>query len=192
MTTKRTCSLAGCDGTREAKGLCNKHYLKSKYTPKGPRSKRPLAQRFWSKVDKSGNCWEWTASKKPSGYGQINVDRRPEYAHRIAWELTIGPIPSGMEIDHKCWNPACVNPDHLQAVSRSENGQNRSGPASGSSSKFRGVSYDARRNQWRAFAGVAGKYFHGGNFATESEANIAAISLRNRLFTNNIADRISA
>jgi hypothetical protein len=74
----------------------------------------PIADRFWPKVDRSGECWVWTASKMPDGYGQIGVEgHRPKRAHRVSWELHFGPIPPGMLVLHRCDNPPCVRPDHL-------------------------------------------------------------------------------
>ncbi len=73
--------------------------------------------RFWSKVDRGPGCWEWTASKS-TGYGRFTIRKGTiPVAHRVAWELLRGPIPSGMQLDHLCRNRACVNPDHLEPVS---------------------------------------------------------------------------
>ena len=72
-------------------------------------------QRFWSKVDARGDCWTWTACLV-GGYGQFNNQRTKYPAHRVAYELLVGPIPHGLVIDHLCRNRACVNPDHLQPV----------------------------------------------------------------------------
>jgi hypothetical protein len=66
-------------------------------------------------------CWDWVGSLSPEGYGRFRVNGRPEYAHRIMFERHKGPIPAGREIDHLCRNRRCVNPDHLEAVSRREN-----------------------------------------------------------------------
>lgn len=71
------------------------------------------SHRFWSKVDKDGECWLWTASLGTTGYGQIGHRGKMVKAHRVAWELTNGPIPNGMYVCHQCDNPPCVRPDHL-------------------------------------------------------------------------------
>jgi hypothetical protein len=74
--------------------------------------------RFWSKVDASGVCWEWTASTKGNGYGQVkHKDRKsPLFAHRASYEMLVGAIPDGLTLDHLCKNTLCVNPDHLEVV----------------------------------------------------------------------------
>lgn len=82
----------------------------------------PLAERFWPKVRRGDGCWEWTACKTMHGYGRISVFRRgPQKAHRVAWELTHGPIPAGKHVLHSCDNPACVRPDHLRLGTHLDN-----------------------------------------------------------------------
>lgn len=74
--------------------------------------------RFWAKVDATGDCWEWAAARFPRGYGQFRVwpSDNHSLAHRVVWEMLVGPIPEGFEIDHRCLNVGCVNPDHLEPV----------------------------------------------------------------------------
>ena len=75
-----------------------------------------IENRFWTKVDQSGECWLWTAATNEHGYGMFSVGGRAGrmmLAPRVAWELTSGPIPDGLHIRHQCDTPACVRPDHL-------------------------------------------------------------------------------
>ena len=73
-------------------------------------------QRFWDKVDKSGDCWEWTGAVG-AGYGQISYQGKPVYAHRFV----SGPLSSSAVVLHRCDNKTCVNPDHLTISTQSEN-----------------------------------------------------------------------
>lgn len=66
--------------------------------------------------DGTDGCWTWTGSTNTHGYGEFRVARRTRLAHRISYELFVGPIPTGLQIDHLCRNRACVNPDHLEPV----------------------------------------------------------------------------
>lgn len=78
-------------------------------------------ERFWSKVDASGVCWEWTGAKNPDGYGNVTRQGKTLKAHRYAYSLLVEPIPADMEADHRCFNRACVNPDHLDIVDHETN-----------------------------------------------------------------------
>src|SRR6266576_3456485 len=79
-------------------------------------------QRFWAKVDRRGSeeCWPWQANRG-RGYGNVWIAGRMYRAHRVAYELLIGPIPEGLTLDHLCRNRGCVNPAHLEPVTSREN-----------------------------------------------------------------------
>ena len=90
--------------------------------PRGVFPRPSLAERFWPKVNRvEEGCWEWRGARAGTGYGAIWVDGRGRPAHRVAYELEVGPIPDGLQLDHLCCNPACVRPDHLEPVTQAEN-----------------------------------------------------------------------
>lgn len=86
-------------------------------------ARTPLAERFEKGyvIARDTGCWNWIRSKRPNGYGQIGKgghNCRILLAHRVAYELYCDPIPKGLDIDHLCRNRGCVNPDHLEPVTR--------------------------------------------------------------------------
>lgn len=89
----------------------------------------PLHIRFWRYVDKSGaaGCWLWTGSTS-KGYGQLSTwgGEQNYKAHRLAWELMNGPVPDGLVVRHKCDNPRCVNPSHLEVGTQKDNSMDTS------------------------------------------------------------------
>lgn len=82
------------------------------------------SERFWAKVIKYPNgCWEWQGATcgGRGNYGQFHNKGKHIMAHRFAYNELRGSIPKGYEIDHLCRNKCCVNPDHMEVVTRSEN-----------------------------------------------------------------------
>ena len=86
---------------------------------------RDPEERFWEKVRKPrryvAECWEWLAYKHHIGHGTFWDGAKKVYAHRFAYEMLVGPIPTHLEIDHLCRNPGCVNPRHMEAVTHKTN-----------------------------------------------------------------------
>lgn len=77
----------------------------------------PLEDRLWPKIDAAGDCWQWTGTRHGGGYGTVGLYQAGQgLAHRVVWELLVGPIPDGLQLDHLCRNRLCVNPDHLEPV----------------------------------------------------------------------------
>ena len=91
-----------------------------------PRIAQPLLERILSKVRKTDSCWIWSGATSSNGYGVANVgghihNKRSQPAHRAVYELLVGKIAKGKEIDHLCRVTLCVNPAHLEAVTHTEN-----------------------------------------------------------------------
>ena len=79
---------------------------------------------FWRHVDWSAGpsaCWLWVGSRQSMGYGNLSFGGRHQLAHRVAYQLGVGAIPDGLELDHLCRVLRCVNPAHLEPVTRQEN-----------------------------------------------------------------------
>ena len=146
-----------------------------------------MSAQFWSKVDKSGDCWLWTGAKTKQRYGVLRVGGKLVLAHRFSYEL-VKPIPDGMILDHTCFNPSCVNPDHLRAVTRKQNSENRSRAIGGSG--VRGVTWCKRKLKWKTQVRHSGKNYHAGYFTDLADAERAVIAKRIELFTHNDRDRV--
>ena len=132
--------------------------------------------KFWERVVKNdGGCWVWTGTTARSGYGMVKRDRRAFGAHRASWQLTYGPVPSGLFVLHHCDNRICVRPEHLYVGTLADNARDReergrgirqSGdthPASKLTAEFVASArrrWAARQATQKALAAEAGVHFH--------------------------------
>jgi hypothetical protein len=117
----RPCGVDGCNQRACVRGWCDRHYRAWRRTGDPLGWKANAERRFWEKVEKGSGCWLWRGRLSGGGYGQFKVAGREAMAHRYAYELLVGAIPDGREIDHLCRVRACVNPAHLEAVTHSTN-----------------------------------------------------------------------
>lgn len=125
--TKRTCAV--CPRSYYARGYCSMHYARWRKTgdpfgllkrpPPKPRSDLRVFRTCFIVAD--NGCWEWKRPLDTHGYGRFTLKGQRMQAHRASYLLFIGTIADGMELDHLCRNPCCVNPFHVQPVSHAEN-----------------------------------------------------------------------
>jgi hypothetical protein len=134
------------------------------------------AKRFWAKVAKGdGNeCWLWTGSLVGNGYGHFIVRDRFVYVHRFSYEITNGPIPHGMYIDHICHIRNCVNPKHMRLATWAENCHNMKIKKSNKCG-LKGVYYHGgnKNKPWMAQIVVGCKHIYLGLYSTKEDAHNA-------------------
>lgn len=133
---KSTCSFPECNRKVHGYELCSSHYRQKyiegvelapiKASVKGTMT---LEERFWHFTTKTTGCWTWNSSHVSSGYGVLSYKGRQLRAHRVAYELLVGPIPDTLVLDHLCKNRGCVNPAHLEVVTLGENTLRGDGPS---------------------------------------------------------------
>ena len=132
------CSATGCRRRSHAFGLCDTHYRRKRrrdgyQPPKRSWSDVRVQRRFWAKAEPvASGCWQWLGGRNSKGYGVFVLEGSAKLAHRVAWEACEGGIPEELTIDHLCFNKLCVNPLHMEVVTRAENarrGRNCSGIA---------------------------------------------------------------
>lgn len=89
--------------------------------PRSTAWKATESDRFWSKVDKSGDCWMWMSSRSPQGYGTFRFEGKTKSAHRLVYQQEVRELRPDEHLDHLCRNRGCVRIAHLEVVSNSEN-----------------------------------------------------------------------
>ena|SRR5208282_4723864 len=127
------CKEDTCLGKPYGHGYCERHYRRRKRLgetlpspTRGPK-RRPLTERFWEKVSKTGPihpilgtpCWLWTGTVD-RGYGTFKIEGWSKKAYKVAWWLIHGDVPVGRHLHHLCETKLCVNPDHLKPLTQAE------------------------------------------------------------------------
>lgn len=123
----RKCEVQDCENKHLAKGLCTKHYLRVyKNGSLEPTTYRGIStyDRVIARSEKDDKgCLIYNGCKTPNGYGHVRDGNKMKMAHRVTFEYHNGPVPEGMELDHKCRNRPCVNHEHLEVVTHQINVQ---------------------------------------------------------------------
>lgn len=123
----KLCTVEGCSGLLNSRGMCTTHYMQKRRAgllPIGTRARGTLEDRFFRHIEKTDECWLWTGRLVGKGYGSLGLGGRGAkqiLAHRLSYQIHKGQIPNGLVIMHKCDNPRCVNPEHLDAGTQSQN-----------------------------------------------------------------------
>lgn len=175
------CSVKNCEEKHGAKGYCRLHYNRFRRygtTEQKQQQYRSLEDSFLNRVVENGKCMNWTGYKNISGYGVMYRENKALFAHRYAWERAHGAIPEGLVIDHKCFNPSCVNVDHLRVITQQQNTQHQKGPRIDNKAGYRGVSYDRRKNKYRSIVSHNKKQYFLGYYQSPVEAAVAAAEKR--------------
>jgi len=132
----RRCSVPGCGRKHSVHGLCRSHWSRVQKTGDVQadiplRHYRPIGLSLSETFDyfmpgtPGTDCWEWTGSRNQAGYGVVRMTDSSFPAHRVSYELFIGPIPEGWCVCHRCDNPPCCNPNHLFVGTKDDNNQDK-------------------------------------------------------------------
>lgn len=171
--SKRTCSIDECKRPHAARGMCLNHYSAARRRGL-PTISRDPADRLERNSRSSGDCREWVKMRDVKGYGRVRFEGRTILAHRMAYTVFVGEIPDGINVDHICGNPPCINPDHLRLATEGENRHNWVAVRKNATG-HRGVTLRADcRLQFEATVAFKGQKYPLGRYATAEEAGSAA------------------
>lgn len=176
------CAVEGCAERAQVNSMCRIHNGRNSRhgDPSVLARHRDHAEAFQAYVDTSGDCHLWNGPAR-GPYGVIRVNGEYQAAHRYAWERVNGPIPEGMEINHRCWVKKCVNPDHLETVTPAQNTSYQSGPRrDNKSTGIRNVY--PNRDGFMVQITKNRQYHYCGTYPTIEEAAAVAKATRKELF----------
>lgn len=121
-------------------------------------TRETLADRLARNSVRKGSCMVWASTINSNGYGTINVKSKTKRVHRVAYELARGPIPDGLSLDHLCRNRACINPDHMEPVTRQVNSLRGVGPSAVNAKKTHCINgHELTGDNVRTYLGQYGK-----------------------------------
>lgn len=184
LTQKKleTCTFEGCDNVSSSKGICIAH--KTRIDRHGTSDLALIEasradKRFWEKVDKTGSCWNWTASLDTTGHGRFFYEGIGLKAHHYAYMREHSEIlEEGQRIEHDCASDICVRPSHLRLEDDVETEENPKSARADSQSGVRGVSLHKPSGKWMGNVGHNGKVYYVGLFMDILEAEKAVIAKR--------------
>lgn len=189
----RSCSIEGCDGIHRSRGWCRSHY--EAWRRHGDPLElgnghhgNPNKGFRWDRVRITPSCWEWTGTVTKSGYGVLSISGVRKRTHVLSYMEFVGPIPKGGQVDHRCRNRRCVNPDHLRLVTNKQNQENLPPESQRARSGYRGV-YKNSRGKWYGQVKHNGVRYVTASVDDPHLAQEMVRDLRNDLFTHNDQDR---
>lgn len=195
----RTCSFPICERRATARDLCEAHAKQRRAGQELKPLRKRRAGTFKSLEEVLNThtvfgpgCWDWTSAHDRNGYPLGRLHGKRFMAYRGWYELTVGAVPAGMQVDHICHNRGCVNPDHLRLLTIKQNAEHRKGANANSKTGVRGVYWSEGSQRYIGYVEHNGKCAMNKRFKTIEEAEAAVIAKRLEVFTHSDTDRVKA